>query len=68
MSEKPAYAMKELLEIHPGSRAYLYQEMAAGRLVARKMGGRTIILHEDYMAYLRSLPRAEIGEDAGAGA
>ncbi len=34
----------------------LYAEIKDGRLKARKIGRRTIILDEDLRAYLRSLP------------
>ncbi len=35
----------------------LYEEIKAGRLIARKLGVRTIILAEDAVAWARSLPR-----------
>jgi len=34
-----------------------YEEIKAGRLVARKVGRRTIILDEDLKAWLDALPR-----------
>jgi hypothetical protein len=39
------------------SRAQAYKEIAAGRLVARKVGTRTIITDEDGEAWRRSLPK-----------
>ena len=59
MTEKFAYSMKELVEIHPGSRSVIYEEIKAGRLVARKMGDRTIVLRSDYLDYLAALPKIE---------
>jgi excisionase family DNA binding protein len=38
-------------------RSLLYREIAAGRLIARKQGRRTIILDADLRAWLESLPR-----------
>lgn len=38
-------------------RNLLYNEINAGRLIARKAGARTIITTEDAVAYLRSLPQ-----------
>ncbi len=38
------------------SRAKVFMEIKAGRLEARKMGKRTIILDEAIDAYLHSLP------------
>jgi len=34
----------------------LYQEIGAGRLIARKIGRRTVILRSDYERWLNSLP------------
>ncbi|MFM9859731.1 hypothetical protein RUR49_14745 [Pseudoxanthobacter sp. M-2] len=42
------------------SRAKLYMEIGNGRIVARKIGARTIILESDLRSYLASLPR--VGE------
>jgi excisionase family DNA binding protein len=37
-------------------RSTVYQEIKAGRLVARKMGRRTIILDRDLQVWLSTLP------------
>jgi hypothetical protein len=37
-------------------RTKFHEEIKAGRLIARKLGTATIILHDDLVAYLRSLP------------
>ena len=37
-------------------RSLTYAEIKAGRLIARKVGRRTIIVHDDAVAYLHSLP------------
>jgi excisionase family DNA binding protein len=37
----------------------LYAEIKSGRLKARKIGRRTIILRDDLLAYLHSLPVRE---------
>jgi hypothetical protein len=34
----------------------IYEEIAAGRLIARKIGRRTIVRRADALAWLRSLP------------
>lgn len=39
----------------PG-RTMAFHEIKAGRLKARKMGSRTVVLMEDLAAYLRDLP------------
>jgi hypothetical protein len=40
------------------SRTLVYQEMRAGRLLARKCGRRTVILQTDLEAFLSALPAA----------
>ena len=37
-------------------RSYMYGEISAGRLPAKKMGRRTIILDEDLRDWLKRLP------------
>ncbi len=64
---KPAYSVLEFLEIHPISRRGFYGEVAAGRLVARKQGGRTIVLDTDYQNYLDALPRLDPAVLGGSG-
>jgi hypothetical protein len=42
------------------TRSRLYEEMAAGRIEARKAGRRTLLVGDSLRAYLRNLPRADI--------
>ncbi len=39
------------------SRAQAYKEIAAGRLIARKVASRTIVTHEDAARWRRALPK-----------
>ena len=64
MNRKPAYTVEELLQIHPGGRTRLYDAIKAGQLVARKIGRQTIILDDEYQAYLQSLPKFEAKAEA----
>ena len=48
------------------SRAQAFKEISSGRLVARKVGSRTIVTHEDAAKWGRSLPRAAVKDAAGA--
>ena len=57
---KPAYTIEELLTIHAGGRTRLYDAIREGKLIARKQGRQTIILHTDYLAYLEALPKLEL--------
>jgi excisionase family DNA binding protein len=41
-SERLAYTVNEVLERVPVSRSHLYNEIAAGRLIATKIGARTL--------------------------
>ncbi len=41
------------------ARSTFYNEVASGRLIARKIGGKTIIARDDAEAWFASLPRLE---------
>ena len=41
-------------------RSLVFKEIAVGRLKARKVGRRTLILRSDALAYLHSLPVREV--------
>ena len=51
-----AYSIDEFCEEAGLGRSFVYQEIRAGNLKARKAGRRTLILHDDGERYLRSLP------------
>ena len=53
---KCAYSIAELANKGPIRRSSIYNQIAAGRLRARKIGRRTIILDEDWRAFLASTP------------
>ena len=55
---KLSYTIPELVRDTGAGRSKIYQEIAAGRLKVRKLGKRTLILHDDAKAWLRSLPPA----------
>lgn len=56
--DQPAHTVTEAAELARISRSKLYLEMEAGRLRARKVGRRTIILDDDLREWLESLPAA----------
>lgn len=51
-----AWSVNEFCQVVPCGRSTIYDEIRCGRLKARKLRKRTVILHEDGLAYLRSLP------------
>jgi hypothetical protein len=53
--QKLAYSINETLAVVPFSRAYIYQQIAAGRLKVRKSGRRTIVMADDLRQWLDSL-------------
>lgn len=57
---KASYTIAEIVALHGGGRTAIYDSIRDGRLVARKAGRRTIILHDDFLHYLSSLPVAEM--------
>lgn len=58
--EPLAYSVKDALTMIPCGTTHLYQEIAAGRIEARKMGKKTLIPAESLRAYLESLPKANL--------
>jgi hypothetical protein len=60
-----ADSVERFAEKHDISRAQTFKEISSGRLVARKVGSRTIITHEDAAKWRRSLPRAAARNGAG---
>jgi hypothetical protein len=61
MLEQPdAYSLVNFASRHGISRSKVYGEIRAGRLTARKIGDRTIILAEDGKAWRESLPPANL--------
>jgi len=59
-----AYRPKEFQTRYCVGHTKLYQEINAGRLIARKLGSATIILHDDAEAWARALPSVESTEAA----
>jgi hypothetical protein len=53
---KLAFSIRELANKGPIGRSSIYNQIAAGRLRARKIGRRTVILDEDWRAFLESTP------------
>jgi len=54
-----AYDIKGLSEASGRGRSVIYEDIAAGRLIARKAGGKNIILYNDAVAWLETLPIRE---------
>jgi hypothetical protein len=55
-SARLAYSIERLGKECDISRSMIYEEIAAGRLIARKIGRRTIVRRSDALLWLRSLP------------
>ena len=51
-----AYSVAETMALSGLGRDTIYKAIHAGRLPARKMGRRTIVLASDLQAFLESLP------------
>lgn len=64
LSDKFAFTIPEFTHISGFGRTFTYGEIKAGRLKVRKAGRRTIILRDDALSYLNSLPElAPAGAD-----
>lgn len=59
MTPKFAFRIDELAKAGPLGRSRLYEEIRAGRLIARKAGKSTFILADDWQRYLAELPQIE---------
>ena len=57
--EPLAYSIENAAATVGLSRTSIKQEIAAGRLRARKMGRRTLVRHIDLLRWLDGLPEAE---------
>jgi hypothetical protein len=53
-----ADSVEHFAEKNAISRAQAFKEISSGRLIARKVGSRTIITHEDAAKWRSSLPKA----------
>jgi hypothetical protein len=51
-----AYTVSDIVEISGLSRATVFREMKSGRLPAKKVGARTLVLAVDWQDYLDNLP------------
>ena len=56
---KLAFDISEAAEQAPVGKTKLYEAINEGRLRAKKNGGRTMILAEDFQEFLRTLPDYE---------
>jgi excisionase family DNA binding protein len=50
------FSVADVTKASGAGRSTIYEEIASGRLPARKLGRRTIILKSDYQKWLASLP------------
>lgn len=55
---KPCLSIADLVELGPLSRAGWFNAIRDGRITARKLGSRTVVLREDYERFLKGLPIA----------
>jgi hypothetical protein len=61
-----AYTISDVEKRACVGRTLIYSEIAAGRLKARKVGRRTVILSADLIAWLKALPALRPTADAVA--
>ncbi len=53
-----AYSVSDAVKVSGIGRTTLFAEIRAGRLPAKKLGARTIVIADDLAAYLAALPSA----------
>lgn len=57
--EPRAYTINSLVSMGFGCKTFLYEQIKNGRLVARKLNKRTLVLARDLDAFCESLPSAQ---------
>jgi len=62
MTEPLAYRVSEVARLIGVGRSKVFELIKAGDLPARKLGGATVILRSDLIAFLDSAPRTRHGE------
>jgi len=60
IDNKVGYTIEEAAGQAGICRSNIYKAMDAGKLPARKLGRRNIILHDDLVKFLESLPVREV--------
>jgi excisionase family DNA binding protein len=61
-----AYSPKSACALIDCGMTFLYQEIGAGRIEARKAGNKTLIPADSLRTYLKELPKADIRTGRGA--
>lgn len=54
--QKLAYTIPEVTEVAGIKKTNIYEQIKLGKLIAVKMGHRTLVRHDDLQAFLESLP------------
>jgi len=62
LSRRHAWSIKEFSREKKIGRDAIYDAIRDGRLIARKLGRRTIILDDEGEAFLKSLPKLELND------
>jgi excisionase family DNA binding protein len=55
---RDAFSVEDFAKRHGIGRSTAYEEIREGRLIARKLGKRTLIVAEDARAWRESLPKS----------
>src|SRR5262249_25568159 len=61
-AERRGFSVDEIAGRNDLCRESIYKEIRAGRLIARKLGRKTLILIEDETAWRANLPRLTLAE------
>ena len=64
LSRREAFAVSEFCERYGICRETFYQEVRRGRLRARKLGAKTIVLKTDADAWVATMPQLELSASA----
>jgi excisionase family DNA binding protein len=61
--DRLAYGLSEACQLLGLGRTTLYAAIKSGELKARKVRRRTLILHDDLIAFLKALPASATGNE-----
>ncbi|WP_018260558.1 helix-turn-helix domain-containing protein [Methylobacterium sp. WSM2598] len=56
MNEVLSYSIADAVKVSGVGRSFLYEQIKAGKLKARKLGRRTLIMAADLQSWLAALP------------
>jgi hypothetical protein len=61
---KASYSIQDVVVLANTCRDNVYRDIHEGRLRARQNGRRTVVLHDDFVAYLEAFPELDLDDQS----